>query len=279
MTDLLTSIKADMVEKRLWLVIVVLLVAMVAAVVLIGGGSSSVGPLPPGATAGVSPPGPAITTAGTNPNLAVSETTTGARFQRQGGAHDPFFALVSPPPARTQTTTKGSGGSSPRASTPGTGTGTGAPITSPPISIPTPSTPPPTSTPTIPTPVGGTPAKPTPKYRVDFLFGQVPSNTTDPPTPDQLGSMQDFSDPPLGTLLPDSNTAVLAYSAVRDNGQSLTFTIKKESIPQGQGTCRPDPTNCRFVDVKPGQYETFDYQQPGGALVRYAVEVRIIAKA
>src|SRR5260370_25909779 len=91
--SILKSIGSDFVEKRLWPVAALLgglLVAVLAYVALSGGGKAA--PTTPVAGA-PAVTGPTVTPAPANPNVAVSETTTGARYQRQAGAHHPLVAL------------------------------------------------------------------------------------------------------------------------------------------------------------------------------------------
>ena len=100
MNELLTSLKSDLLDRRL-LPVLVLLGAILAAAVayaVLGGGSGS--PATPVARVaptnnGSSGPSLSVSAAASNQNAAVAETTEGARYQHHSGARNPFSPLTS----------------------------------------------------------------------------------------------------------------------------------------------------------------------------------------
>jgi hypothetical protein len=173
--NFLQSIKSDLVERRLWPILALAIVAIAAIVILVGRSPSSSAP---GAAASIptvpAPIGPIVSVAPINPNQAASETTTGVRYQQQGGAHDPFVGLVAPETHKRSGKSKSSSSSATAASTTSSAPSVATPAPSPTTTTVKTST---SSTTTAAAPVVVTPKKPTPKA-VNPTTAQVVKPTT-----------------------------------------------------------------------------------------------------
>src|SRR5262249_12267967 len=103
MSEFLSSLKGDLLDRRMMPVLVALGVALMAALfyALLGGAGGS--PRSTTASPGVSPQtrGLAVSQSQTSSPQPVAETTSGAAIQRAGAARDPFAPL----PGSTTTTT------------------------------------------------------------------------------------------------------------------------------------------------------------------------------
>ena len=113
MTDFFSSLKADLLDRRLLPFLVVLGVVLVAAVAyaVLGGGSSSAptpvtASVPAGASAAVGDV--AVSQAPANPNQPISETTEGTSKQHHGVAHNPFTPLPEAKKAAASSTSSSS---------------------------------------------------------------------------------------------------------------------------------------------------------------------------
>jgi len=107
MNDVLKSLKADLTSRRMLPLLVLVIAALVAAgaYAALSGGSSGATPVaavpvtPAPSSSGAGTGSTALASAApADPTAADAETTSGARYQHQGGAHNPFIGL--PRPAR-----------------------------------------------------------------------------------------------------------------------------------------------------------------------------------
>jgi hypothetical protein len=264
MTEFLSSLKADLLDRRLLPLVAVVALALVAAVAYaaLGGGSSAETP------AGAIPSGPSHVASGlsvsqTTPETAVAETTGGGSTQHRGVAHNPFTPLpeVKAKTASTTTTTPastapssstGSSGSSSPSS--GAGSGSSTPVAP---EAPTPAKP-------------SAPAKPKTVYHVAVLFGQLPDTTT-PLTP--------YVDLKLLTPLPSPTQPLIVFRGVTAGGKSATFTLVGEAILHGEGACLPSASQCEAIDLQPGKSEQLEYLPAGGQTITYELKVVSIASS
>jgi hypothetical protein len=277
MNEQLSSLKSDLSDRRLLpilLLLGLLLVGAIAYSVLAGGGSGSSAPSAAVASPSAAPGSlPAASQAPVNPNAAASETTDGAQYQRQGGAHDPFVPLASPASAsKTQTATGGSTASS--ASTTSS---------SPAVSAPSSSTTQPSSPST--SSGGGTnpsqPSKPAPSkpkrkpqpvYMVAALFGVAPT------TPGQLSQLTPYADLKRLEPLPSASEPRIVFSGASAGGKGAIFTLAGEAILKGEGTCLPSGSQCEAIELTVGQAEELSYFEPSGQTVVYELKVVSISK-
>jgi hypothetical protein len=279
MNEILTSLKSDLLDRRLLPVLVALCLALagaVAYVVLDGGGSSEAGTTPSAAAGagGTSTrsavshgPNLAVSEAKANPNAAVAETTEGARYRHKPGSHDPFTPLPSPKTASSSAAAKSSGASSvPSPSTSSSSTSVEKSSSGS------------TSTGGATTTAPSTPVKPAPKktpktvYVVSAQFGLLPT------TPGQLAQLTPFTDLKRLQPLPSSQDTLLIFSGARGNGKGAVFALSREAILKGPATCIPSAEQCEAIDLAAGQGEELTYLEPNGLSVPYELKVVSITK-
>ncbi len=270
MNELLTSLKSDLLDRRLLPVLVLLGAVLVAAIAyaVLGGGSSS--PATPVARVAPNPTSTgsslAVSQAPSDQNAAISETTDGSRYQHHSGAHNPFVPLPSPKAkgaanSSSSAATSPSSSSSPSQS--GASSGTGATGGG--------------TTPTTP----AAPAEPAPPakqqkqktvYVVDILYGLAPT------TPGQLSQLTPYAGLKRLEPLPSSSNPKIVFSGVSDTGKGAIFTLVGESILKGEGGCMPSDTQCEAIVLAAGKTEEFDYVEANGQSATYELKVVSIAK-
>ncbi len=263
MNAFLSSVKDDLLDVRLRLVLVVLSVALLGAVAytVVGGGGSGVSA--PAATAPLSPAagGIAISETTANAEEPVTETTGGAH-QRGGSLRNPFTPLAQPATTTTTATTSTPSSSTTSASSV---SGSSAPGAS--------TTPVATTKPTAP-------AKPkvTTRFEVTAQFGVLPAPSIvgAPAEPAQLKTYPDMAqDEPL----PDKSNAQLVFSgAVKRTRLEAVFTVTGEPILHGNATCLPSPTQCEAIRLQVGQSETLETIEANGSPVTYELRVTAIIR-
>ena len=258
-TDFFSSLKEDLLGRRLLPFLLVLGVALVAAVAyaVVGAGSST----PATPVAAVSPAGAlpvagvAVSQAPANPNKAISETPNGVSKQRGGSAHTPFTPLPGAKVASASakpTAPSTSSGSSPSSSGGATPT----------------------------TPKETTPAKPKVyiHFHVSVEFGVVPSSAEGaPPLPAQLKTYNDIA---LDEPFPSKANPQLVYlGVVLKTGKEAAFALTGEAILHGEATCKPSPTQCQAIELQIGKPETLEVVEPDGSPVTYELKLVSIAKS
>lgn len=270
MSNFLSFVKADLVDRRLLPIVVLVGVAFVAALgyAIFGGGSTAATP-----TAAVSRgPGTSASVAisQTTPEKAVAETTGGASQQQHGAAHNPFTPLPETKPKSTTaaasstpaTSTGASSSSSAGSSSPSAGSGTGSSHGSAAPS-PAPSAPATQSKP-------ATPSKPKTVYHVAVLFGALPAGTTA-----LTAQLTPFENLKLLTPLPSDKLPLIIFRGVTAGGKSATFSLVSEAILHGPAACLPSTTQCEAIDLRESQSEQLEYLSPTGVAELY--ELRIVS--
>ncbi|MGA2454307.1 MAG: hypothetical protein ABSG93_12375 [Solirubrobacteraceae bacterium] len=263
MSEFLSTVKADLLDRRILPLVVLVALALVAAIayVVLDGGSSTGAPVAAVARAPVTgSSGLAISQA--NPEKAVAEMTGGVSEQHQGTAHDPFSPLpeAKAKAATSTTTTTTTASSSSGAASPTTGTGSSSSGSG---SSPSSSG---GSSPTTPS----TPAKPKPVYHVAVLFGVLPAGTTP-----QTAQLTPYENLALLTPLPSVKQPLIVFRGVTAGGKSATFTLVSEAILHGDGVCLPSATQCEAIDLQAGHSEQLEYISASGLLEAY--ELRIVS--
>jgi hypothetical protein len=264
MSDFLSTVKADLLDRRLLPLVVLVVLALVAAIayVVLGGGSSTgtqVAAVPSVPVTGSS--GVAISQA--NPEKAVAEMTGGVSQQHHGTARDPFSPLPEAEAKAAASTTTTTASSSSGAAGPTTGTGSSSsgsgssPSSSGGSSPTTPSTP-------------STPTKPKTVYHVAVLFGSLPAGVTP-----QTAQLTPFENLKLLAPLPSAAQPLLVFRGVTVGGKSATFTLVSEAILHGQAKCLPSTTQCEAIDLRSGQTEQLEYVSAADQPVTY--ELRIVS--
>jgi hypothetical protein len=271
MNELLTSLKSDLLDRRLLPVLILLgaiLAAAVAYAVLGGGSSSPAKPVARVAPVGNGSSGPSLSVSAAtgNQNAAVAETTEGARYQHHSGAHNPFAPLTHKAAAAASSASPSSSASSSSSAQSGSATSTG---TIGGGSAPT--------TPTTP----ATPAEPTPPakqqksktvYVVDILYGPAPT------TPGQLSQLTPYAGLKRLEPLPSASDPKIVFAGVSDTGKGAIFTLAGEAILKGEGGCMPSATQCEAIVLAAGKTEEFQYVEANGQNAAYELKVVSIAK-
>jgi hypothetical protein len=265
MNAFLSSVKDDLLDVRLRLVLLVLSVALLAAIVytVVGGGGASVNAPAPTAPLSATAGGISISQTTLNAEEPVTETTGGGAHQRGGSLRNPFTPLAKPATAAS-TSTSASTPSTPTTSA-STVSGSSTPVAS--------TTPPATTKPT--TPVH---PKVTTRFEVTAQFGVLPAPSIigAPAEPAQLKT---YSDMALDEPLPDKSNAQLVYSgAVKHSKLEAVFTLTGESILHGDATCLPSPTQCQAIRLQVGQSETLEAIEANGSPVTYELRVTAILR-
>jgi hypothetical protein len=270
MNEILSSLKSDLLDRRMLPILLalgVLLAGAVAYVVLAGGGTSEAG-APAAAVAAPSPTptssgsAPAVTQAPANPNAAVAETTDGARYRHKPGSHDPFTPLASPQ-AKSAATTSASSVPSPSSSSTSTSVEKSSPSS--------PSTGGATTTPSTPVKPAA-PKKPKTVYLVTVQFGLLPS------TPGELSQLTPYPDLKRLQPLPSKDDPRLLFAGARGNGKGAVFALSREAILKGQAICIPSASQCESIDLAVGQSEELTYLEADGQSVPYELKVVSIVK-
>ncbi len=259
MTDFLSSLKADLLDRRLLPLVAVVTVAVAAAIayVVLGGGSSATSSATSVATGPAVVSGLAISQ--TTPEKAVAETTSGVSAQHRGVAHNPFTPL--PEPAKKTAAATAAQAASRTTSTSSSSSTTSTSGSSSPSSG--------GSTPTTPTKPST--AKPKTVYQVAVMFGVFPAGAT--PQSVQLTPYENLK---LLTPLPSATQPLIVFRGVTA-ARSAIFTLVGEAILHGSAVCLPSASQCEAIALKEGQTEQLEYLPPNGQVVTYELRVVSIA--
>lgn len=263
--DFFTSLKDDLLSRRLLPAVIVLGVVLVAAVAYaVLGGRSSTSTVAVSASSGSTVvAGVAVSQAPANPNQPISETTNGTSKQHGGSARNPFTPL--PGSEKSPSSSTKSSAASPSSSTPSS-SGT------------TPSS----SGGTTPTtPKETTPAPPKKVYvhfHVTAQLGVVPAVAEGTqPQPAQLKTYKDMA---LDEQLPDKANPQLIYlGVVLRTGKDVLFGLTGEAILHGSATCQPSATQCQAIELQVGQSETLEVVEANGTPVTYELKLVSIDKS
>jgi hypothetical protein len=279
MSDFLSSLKSDLLDRRFLPVLALLGVALLAAVayaVLGGGGGSSTSPAPApsAASPGVTKTSAvvAITKASTDSDQAVAETTSGASQQHSnsGNPRDPFKPLPGAKTAGSTSSTSSSASKGSSSSGASSSSGSGQSTSSAGGTTPTPAT----------TPLK--PVSPPKRYYIHFhvtaQFGVVAASTAGaPPQPAQL---QTFPNMALNEPLPSKeNPQVVYLGVVVKTGNTAAFGLTGEAILHGSATCKPSPTQCEAIELQAGRSETLEVVSSTGQTVTYELKLVSITKS
>jgi hypothetical protein len=285
MRDLLSAIRADLLDRRMRLPALAAVIALVVlAYAELGGHSEAVNVASsePGAAGAAGTPSLGGAAAPANPRKAQAETTYGGAYQHSGGALvDPFKTLVSTTTTTTTSTTGtsagqgqpagsaagkatsggssgGSGSSSPAGGHSGSGGGS--------------------STPTPP---------PKPKartvYVVDVEFGKAPA------APGEAPHLVAFKGIKVGAPVPSKSNRLMVLETATLDGKSIekgqtkasakfALSSSRPPIVSGPGQCLPSPTQCEFLRLQLGQTEDLQYLESGGQTVTYLLKLSGVFK-
>lgn len=274
MSDLLSSLKADLTSRRMLPLLALAGLALLGAIAYValgaksGGSTSSAGASTP-AQHVASLPGPAVSSAPANPNAAVSETTVGSGYQHGGKVHDPFTPLKgkSSSPAAASSSKPSGGGSG---AGPSTASGTSSPSS------------------------GGAPSS---GESNGSSGGSRSSNENPSPSPTAIsayhidvslqrlseegqpvGKAQSFRDVIALQPLPSKHKALVEPEGVTGDGTGVAFVLVGEEIIHGKASCVPSAADCQDIDVKLKVPEELQYQEADGTVVAFRLTVTKIEK-
>jgi hypothetical protein len=277
MSNFFSSVKADLLDRRLLPILALLGVALVAALAYaaLGGGSSAA---PATSSAPVAPAtkatGIAVSQANTGTDQPVAETTNGSAVQTGGATRDPFAPV---PGARTASASSAGAAGSSGASSPGSTSSTSESSTSGSSTTggSESSESNPSSGESSPSETKKTsqPAKPQTVYHVTVRFG-----TAAPGTPPQSAQLTSYENLTRQQPLPSAKQPLLVFRGVIAGGKSATFTLVGEAILRGSAKCLPSASQCQAIDLKPGQTEELEYIPLGGTAITYQLQLVSIAK-
>jgi hypothetical protein len=241
--SVLTDTWRQLVQRRL-LPVALLLVAALAAVPLVLAKKSE-----PAATPVTAAPKPAATSASASAATAapiVSLVEDGERTKRRrvlGARKNPF----QPAPvklARPSTSTSRSTSGTP-AGTGGTpvdgNSGSGSPSVGSPL-VPT--------TPGVTTPTA--PKRSYELYSLTVRFGDASSESLSRMNLSRLKALPSVEEP------------ILVYLGVSGDKKTAIFMVDTGVVAQGDGTCRPHPSNCETIHLQEGETEFFDVTDENG---------------
>lgn len=246
----LETIWRSLVQRRLLPVAILLVAALLAVPVVLSKDAepAPVVPVPTGedkaatASAGVAEP-------------IVDLVEDGERTKRRrvlGARKNPFQPAKAPKvkkaaaPVALAPAPAPSGGSS-------GGSGGSAVLPSGPSSPPTAA--PPASTPPFATPPAAEEPKPRHElYSLTVRFGDS--------TGEQLEKMN------LARLkpLPSVEDPILVYLGLAKDKKTAIFLVDEAVVAQGDGSCKPDPSNCETIHMRVGDTEFFDVEDEAGTV-------------
>jgi hypothetical protein len=277
MSDFLSSLRSDLLDRRRLPILIVLGVALVAAVafaVLSGGSNTSPSVVAASPASPVSSVhGIAVVEAKPNANQPVAETTSGSSKQRGGPTRDPFAPLPGSAAKSPATSASSSAGAATSTSSPSSSSGSGASSESGSSSGSAPAESGSGSSGSggsAPTPIKKSPSpkKEASVYHVDVVFGTAPAGT-----PAASAQLTPFESLTRQQPLPSSAQPLVVFRGVTTGGKSATFTLVGEAILRGSAVCLPSASQCQAIALKPGQTEELEYIPLGGTAVTYQLRV------
>lgn len=234
--NLLKSLYADLVEKRLLPVAAVLLIALVAVPVLLAkpaGEPSSGAPATENALLGKD------SAALIGETKAIVSLGSDGGFRKhigRLGRKDPFVQQAKQPAGTTgaEGATVGTTGASGTTTTP-TNTGTGT------------------------APSGGTEPVKLYQWAAKVKFGQIGKTKSETVTP--------------GEFMPSEQNPVLLFLGADESGDSAQFLVSAEATSRGDGTCVPSETNCQIVKMGHKDVQFFEVALSADTVITYELDV------
>ncbi len=284
----MSSLRRDLLERKLWIVVAVLIAAVVAVPVLLlksaSASSAPTLPAPPAAATGATTP-----TTSTTSQTSTTTSAEPAKVELARIARNPFATSVPKLSVKPSTTT-GATGSSASASTgstassgsstvsmvsptPATGSatvgstgsssagGSSSSSASTPTTT-TPTTPTSTIASTSPTPLAGNPVQ-APSwtiYSISVRFGN------DWKTPVH-------NDIPRLTALPSAGNPQLMFFGVMSGGRQAVFGLGAGVAHAGRGLCRPSRSSCSAIVLSAGQSEAVAWPTATGGMAQAVLQV------
>lgn len=269
----MSSLRRDLVERKLWMVVAALLVAVVAVpVFLLKGASASTTPTvpaPPAATPASAQTTTTATTSSTEPVKVVlariardpfagavpklsskpasanPAPATGASTSSSSSTTSTTSTSATTPSMVTPSPATGGSSSSGTSSAGSTGAGTGTPTSTTPTS---------TIASVSPTPQGTQPTavQSWTIYSVSIRWGK-----------DNAPLRNDI---PRLTALPSAGNPQVMFFGVLAGGKRAVFGLNDGMAHTGQGLCRPSRSSCSAIVLAPGQREAVAWPNNTGGV-------------
>jgi hypothetical protein len=236
----LRNLLADLVEKRLWPVAVLLVGALVAVPLVLGGGGG-------GSASDADVVAPATQGPATKPTqIRVSEETAVATIAPTGSKNNPFeqpkVKKAAAAPAEAPAVTE----------PPATGGGATAPAA--PVEPATPVTPAPKV------------EEDTKVLRVDLRFGEPGKS-----------KQRKYDDIARLSALPSANEPIVIFLGIKKDRKTATFLISSDATATGDGTCKPETTNCQTIEMQEGDSTFLDIDL-GSGVRQFRLDVKSISE-
>jgi hypothetical protein len=95
----------------------------------------------------------------------------------------------------------------------------------------------------------------------------------------QKGRRRDIKGLSKLDMLPNQSAPLLIFMGAQGNGGNATFLVDSTLTTAGEGSCRPSPANCAFVDVGPGAEHVFTTEEGESFRLRVEEIRRVKVKA
>jgi hypothetical protein len=261
----LENVWSGLVQRRLLPVALLLVAALAAIPFVLAKDPEPAAPVSPAADKGATA-GAAVA----DPVVALAEAGGEVKQRRRvlGASKNPFEPGPAPKGAAaedadgttiTTPTTGDEEGDKPLGSDAG-GTGGAPSVPDAPVSTP--------ETPAVPAPTG---TGPKPTYEVYSLTVRFGDATGD--------SLERFNLPRLKPL-PSADDPILVYLGPGKGAKTAIFMVDEGVVPQGDGVCRPSPSNCETIHMRPGDTEFFDVEdEEGNVSAQYQLDLLKIRKS
>jgi hypothetical protein len=269
MTEFLSSLRADLTDRRMRVVVILVAVALIGALVYaLSGGSSSTPTSAPSSPLGGSAPSIAAVAAPPNPNESVAETASGAPHQHSGASRNPFTPLPgSPSPlaasasAKSSSSSSSSTASSTSTKTAAAGSGSssgGHQVALKPLLVKQ-------------------------QFLIHFhttvQFGVVPAPPA-PGAPPPAPQLKTYKDIKLHEALPSKENSQLVYlGVVLRTGKAAVFELTGEVFLHGSAKCLPSPKHCIAIELHIGHSATLESIEPNGTPVTYQIKLLSISRS
>ena len=279
----MSSLRRDLVERKLWMVVALLVVAVVAVpVFLLKSASANTAPTVP------APPSAAPAGAQTSTTENVDTKKESPKVVLARIARNPFASAVPKLKAKPAPTTSSSSTTSTTATTSSPSTSTVAMVSPAPSSSGTTSSSGSTSTsPSTGSSSSGTARTPTAGNTPTSTIASTPPATQSAqPAKVQTWTMYSVdvrfgndlhvplrADIARLTALPSAKQPDVMFDGVMSNGNAAVFALRQGVGHTGPGWCHPDHDTCSAIVLKPGETEDLTIPGPGGTLQKRMLRV------
>jgi hypothetical protein len=76
----------------------------------------------------------------------------------------------------------------------------------------------------------------------------------------------------LGAL-PSADEPVVIYLGLTDRGRTAVFMVDAAVTVDGDGRCRPDPSNCETIELAKGETQFFEVEGENGTVEQYQLDL------